>query len=217
MHYELLRRSVEDEDYPGVYPLVDALAEAATEVRVEGPVTLSAETETKNQSSRESGWGAEVALGPKSVPKASAHSKTSHAVSAAEKSRIERSGKELPRLLFGRLGKALDAIGSEIAPRRVWLLLDEWSSIPIDLQPFLADMLRRTVFPTNGFTVKVGAIERRSSFIIRSDAASYIGLEPGADTAAALNLDEYLLANEDVGRTKVFFAKLLVQHISVMA
>jgi hypothetical protein len=52
-----------------------------------------------------------------------------------------------------------------LGTKRVWILLDEWSVIPADLQPYLADLLRRSVFPVAAISVKIAAIEKRSSFL----------------------------------------------------
>ena len=67
-----------------------------------------------------------------------------------------------------------------IKPRRVWILLDEWSAVPADLQPYLADFLRRALFPINGLTVKIAAIEQRSYFQKPGNAGDYVGIEVGA-------------------------------------
>jgi hypothetical protein len=68
-----------------------------------------------------------------------------------------------------------------------------------------------------GYTVKIAAIERRSRFIKRTDASNYIGLELGSDTAAALDLDEYLLATEGGPSAQDFFARLLFSHLKALA
>lgn len=41
-----------------------------------------------------------------------------------------------------------------IKPHEIWIVLDEWAEIPIDLQPFLGDLLRRCLFPIYGITIK---------------------------------------------------------------
>ena len=55
-----------------------------------------------------------------------------------------------------------------ISPRRLLVVLDEWSTIPLELQPYLADLIRRAMFPISGLTVKIAAIEQRSNFKIGS-------------------------------------------------
>jgi hypothetical protein len=44
----------------------------------------------------------------------------------------------------------VDSVAAQIFPddrlpqRTLWILIDEWSSLPLDLQPFLADLLSRS-------------------------------------------------------------------------
>ena len=68
----------------------------------------------------------------------------------------------------------------------MWILLDEWSTLPPDVQPFLADLLRRSIFPVRGVTVKIAAIEQRSRFKIDGPAGTYVGLEIGADVPSGV-------------------------------
>lgn len=215
VHTRLLAKSIDDERFESMLPLLDAVAEAATQIRVEGPVDLTSEEEQEGSRESSGGWHIDIESAP-SVRAGADHSKK---FSGKQRSRSEtrRSGEELPRLMFGPLGRTLETISQSIAPHRIWILLDEWSSIPIDLQPFVADMLRRIVFPAQGWTVKIASIERRSRFIVRGDNATYIGLELGADTAAALSLDEHLLAKEDGSKAQQFFSELLSRHVFLLA
>jgi len=104
-----------------------------------------------------------------------------------------------------------------MAGRQLWLLLDEWSSIPGDLQPYLADLLRRSFFPVAGICVKIGALERQSHFIDIADSrAEYIGIDLGADTAASLDLDDFLVFRADRSHAFTFFSQLLYQHLVVL-
>lgn len=52
----------------------------------------------------------------------------------------------------------------------------------MDLQPLLADLVRRCMLPIPGVTVKIGAIEQRSRFRI-ADENGYLGIEVGATSA----------------------------------
>ena len=39
-----------------------------------------------------------------------------------------------------------------------WILLDEWSTVPGDIQPYLADLVRRAMFSVPNISVKIAAI-----------------------------------------------------------
>ena len=216
LHFQLLAKSVEDARFESMFPLLDAVVDAATAIRVEGPISLAAEAEEENSQDESMGWHMGARAPDPNFAVGIEHGRRTSGKKRA-RSKIQRSGLELPRLLFGPLGRALESAAKSIYPRRIWILFDEWSGIPIELQPLLADMLRRVVFPAQGFTVKIASVERRSRFIERSDAATYVGLELGADTAAPLNLDEYLLATEAGDKAQSFFGQLLCRHIAVLA
>ena len=118
---------------------------------------------------------------------------------------------------FGMLGRALSSLLQAMAGKRLWLLLDEWSSIPRELQPYLADLLRRSFFPVTGICVKIGALERQSHFIeITGQGSEYVGIDLGADTAASLDLDDFLVFRADRSHALTFFSQLLYQHLVVL-
>jgi len=216
LHTQLLNVSVEDERFEAMFPYLDAIADTATQIRVEGGVSVVEEEELLDSQDNSRERRAEL-----TVPRLDARIGAGRSKRSSRKNRvktqIKRSGAELPHILFGPLGRSLEDAASSISPHRIWILFDEWSGIPIDLRPLVADMLRRAIFPARGYTVKIAAIERRSRFIKRTDASNYIGLELGSDTAAALDLDEYLLATEAGPSARDFFARLLLSHLQVLA
>lgn len=205
VHDELLTVAVEQQvaDPTGLMRNLDALASAATEVKVVGSV----EAETTVGGTSASDAGVELS----SAPRLSANRR--HTVTA--QSRLVRTGIEHHHVLFGPLNRALRGIIRTLGPARLWLLLDEWSSIPRDLQPLLADLLRRSVLPITGVTVKIAAIERRSRFACPSGAGDYLGIEVGSDAASAVNLDEFLSFDHGRTRAREFFAQLFFNHASV--
>ncbi|MCS2922105.1 DUF3486 family protein [Bacteroides fragilis] len=92
-------------------------------------------------------------------------------------------------------------------------MLDEWAEIPIDLQPFLGDLLRRCLFPIYGITIKIGAIEHRSNFKIQKGISEYVGIETGADMTS-INLDEFMVFDNNEYLSIDFFKNLLFKHIN---
>lgn len=137
--------------------------------------------------------------------------------SSAFKAKETRSGSEKLRVIFGRVGQDLAAFNAAIGRKRLWILLDEWSEVPLDLQPYLADLLRRTVFPVSGVSVKIAAIEQRTNFRVHDAVSgSYIGIEVGADIAASLNLDEFMVFDNDPAKSGAFFKQLLYKHATAL-
>lgn len=183
---------------------LDALAQAATAIQVVGEV----QRETTVGGSAESSAGIELAVSPKAALSA----RKRQAVTA--QSRLRRTGIEQHHVVFGPLSRALRAIAGALGPARLWLLLDEWSSVPVDLQPLLADLLRRSVLPTAGVTVKIAAIERRSRFSQPLPNGDYVGIEVGADAASAVSLDDFMIFENGRSRAQEFFAQLFYNHAS---
>ncbi|MGH3770393.1 MAG: hypothetical protein ACRDRW_03170 [Pseudonocardiaceae bacterium] len=185
---------------------LDALAEAATAVKVVGEV----EQETTLGGSAESSRSIELTVSPSPNAKVSAARRKS----ATAQSRLRRTGIERHHVVFGPLGRALRGVTSALGGARLWLLLDEWSSVPLDLQPLLADLLRRCVLPTPGITVKFAAVERRSRLRQPSLNGDYVGIEVGADAASAVNLDDLMIFGNARSRAQEFFGQLFHNHTS---
>jgi len=206
IHDELLVVAFEREigDQNRLLLALDALAEASTAVEVVGEV----ERETKFGGSAESSVGAELTVSPNAKVSATQRS------SATAESRLRRTGIEQHHVVFGPLNRALRSITSALGPARLWLLLDEWSSVPFHLQPLLADLLRRSVLPTAGITVKIAAIERRSQFSQPSLSGDYVGIEVGADAASAVSLDDFMIFDNSRSRAQEFFGQLFYNHAS---
>jgi len=125
----------------------------------------------------------------------------------------------LPRhhVRFGRLSAPLQSLVQLIDPAHVWVLFDEWSAVPSDLQPMLADLIRRVLLPVSGVTVKIGAIAHRSHFVVTHGPGDYIGVELGADMAADIDLDEFLAFDYDADSAAGFYASLVTEHVRAAA
>lgn len=113
---------------------------------------------------------------------------------------------------FGQVAKNLGQLMEALPAKRLWILLDEWVAVPVELQPLLADLLRRAVLPVPGVTVKVAAIEQRSHFRAQIPG-DYLGFELGADIQADLDLDDYMVFDNDAEKSKEFFRALLFRHV----
>jgi hypothetical protein len=213
--YDLLSNTQTFDDVLDVLiPNLDAIGEAATQVRVVGNTENTVVLNAGSEDDSEGGFGVTFARGGPSVTgKASSRRKRTRSATSSRK----QSGSEIFTVKFGPLGRAFNSLVRGLRGRRLWLLLDEWSSVPRDLQPFLADLLKRTFFPIEGVSIKIGALERQSNFRVSySGDADYLGIDLGADTAASLDLDDFLVFRSDRSHAPLFFAELLYQHIAVL-
>ena len=213
IHDELLQYFYDHDDDFDLAQLtrpLDHLAEAITKVIVEG--TTQQEQRTTTGVTATQGMSLEASTHLTDIKLAGNLTHTHEQNQATEERRTD-SGSVRPHLHFGALRQSFEHIIQQIGDRRIWLLLDEWSSIPNDLQPYLADLLKRSVCPLRNMTIKIAAIEQRSRFRIPNADGDYIGFELGADIAADLNLDDYMVFDNDAQRAKQFYKELLYKHI----
>lgn len=126
---------------------------------------------------------------------------------------VRESGSVQHSVHFGGAAKLLTSVLESLNLTRLWILLDEWSSLPLDLQPLLADLLRRCLLPLPRVTVKIAAIEQRSRLKEVTRQGDYLGIEVGADMSADLDLDDFMVFGNDEERAKAFFSDLFAKHV----
>lgn len=188
---------------------LDEYFDAHRSVKVVGPTTVETTATAENSYSAEAKVGLAVSCTGASLSgEAKAASSGKEAVTAKK----IVVGQEVHRVNFGSVGTALRKIVATLPNQQLWLLIDEWSEVPLDLQPILADLLRRAVLPIKGITVKIAAIEQRSRFLIPDPVVGHIGIELGADVSAAVNLDDYMVFDNDNQKAVEFFRALVYKH-----
>lgn len=179
---------------------------------------IEAEVEASQEQTRATRGGAEARISM-SGPSAGASLGIDQSRTAHTSQRLTASGPVRHRVHFGGVTQSMkQAIQADSAPR-VWLLLDEWSGVPIDLQPYLAEMLRKLFFGIPKVTVRIGAIPHRSEWRIAGNRGDYIGAEVGAEIFPILDLDEFVVfparnREEQAERSLSFFRSLLFRHLS---
>jgi hypothetical protein len=210
-HDALMAEILEDDQLVTNETLIsklDALLDSLSSVKISGEVELSRENEKKG--SEKSGFS--FKLGFKSA-EANLSSE-----SAGEKSAVTketRRGTEAILLNFSDIARALRELLQALSGHRVWLLLDEWSSVPGDVQPYLGEFLVRCLLPLTSLTIKIAAIEQQSNFRGVLESGQVIGLELGADIAANVNLDEFMVFDENKERSREFFKSLFFNHLTL--
>jgi hypothetical protein len=189
---------------------LDDLESSFSEVKIVGETTAEERSSSKSTASTSAEAGIE-AEGRNFVSSLGINQSTD---SENEKEHARTTiGREQFSIHFGRVQTALRGLLSVLNSPKIWILIDEWSEIPIDLQPYLADLLRRTLLPIDSFVVKIAAIEHRSSFYLPKTRGEYIGFELGADISTDLNLDDFLVFDNDQGKSVDFFKRLLFRHL----
>lgn len=199
-------------DLSHIGPLLDEFVRSALELTVDGQV----EEESTSSSSSSDSSSLNVKLGFSKVPTGSVGLEDKTLMQSGSVSRIKISGQQRLRVQFGRLNRDFERLVAALPSSKLWVILDEWSEIPLDLQPYLGDMLRRCVMSAKGVTVKIAAIEQRSNFRIADASVGHIGLEIGADAAASISLDEFLVFDSSPEQARQFFSELLFKHVSAL-
>ncbi|WP_219727674.1 ORC-CDC6 family AAA ATPase [Pseudomonas protegens] len=212
IHEQLLAAVIEngdDYDMSIVGPVLDEYLEATAQVLVKGTVTN--EVTGQDKAAVSAALSAELSFTSAPAIKAGGSASESYEVLSGFKR--SESGVEKHRVHFGALFKCLKVVCKQLQGKRIWVILDEWSEVPLDLQPYLADLLRRCLMTVPQITVKIGAIEQRTNFRIPDGAGSYIGVEVGADMTANTNLDDFMVFDNDQARASDFFETLIYKHL----
>ncbi|MFI4933252.1 MAG: hypothetical protein ACHP7N_01420 [Caulobacterales bacterium] len=207
--YGLTLERIDQHPNPGeLTRRLDRLQEALSTIRIAGTAEVE---QTDTGSAKESaGLSGKISTGkPVSVDIEARHERERTTETSR---RILRSGVELVHLTFGNIAATLGDLIAVLDTPRIWLLIDEWSELPLELQPYLADLLRRILLPINEITVKIAAIEHRSQFVILKERGEYIGLELGADLSADLNLDDFLVFDNSQDKATAFIKALIFRH-----
>lgn len=93
----------------------------------------------------------------------------------------------------------------------VMILLDEWSEINRDIQPVLAEIIKKT-FSAIKVVTKIAAIPNRTSLGYKNEK-KFFGLEDGGDIFG-YHLDMRYVFEVNKNQTRNFFNDLLYKHLS---
>ncbi|WP_165906307.1 hypothetical protein [Streptomyces sp. Z26] len=210
-HASLMEAVLEDDDLIADVALIsklDALLDSISTVRVSGEIEVSNEGERVK--------GAKSSLAVRLGFRAPEVDLSAEDSDETRKMTTEtRRGTESISLNFSDIARSLRSLFDSLKSRRVWLLLDEWSSAPGEIQPYLGEFLVRCLLPLQGLTVKIAAIEQQTNFRTALPSSQLIGLELGADIAANVSLDEFMVFEENKERSREFFKSLFFNHLTL--
>ena len=217
IHTDLRKRAFELADHDPNFgaddfvTVLDSLANEITKVQVVGKVEISTSGESSTEVSDVDGLSATFSARPSMGFSGTSSSKHQEGGAWTTK----ETGIATCHVHFGALSRAIAELVQLLPRRKLWLLLDEWSTVPLDLQPYLADLIRRSIFPVRGTVVKIAAIEARSVFSLPLEG-EYLGIEIGADAASDVDLDDFMVFGNDPDKAEAFFADLFFRHLSAL-
>lgn len=95
----------------------------------------------------------------------------------------------------------------------LYILIDEWSSLPQDLQPYLAEFIKRSFLTESNIIIKIASLEYRSNFNVRTKK-DIIGFEFGGDISISLEIDDYYVYDRNPENISGLFSQILYKHIN---
>ncbi|GAK93288.1 hypothetical protein JCM19298_2007 [Nonlabens ulvanivorans] len=120
---------------------------------------------------------------------------------------------EYEKIMFPDLNHHLNKV-LKYASTELILIIDEWSALPLDIQPYLAEFFKKSFIASPKITLKIGALEYRSNFTIPREKHNYIGFELGSDISSNLDIDEYYVYDRNPFEITKVFTEILYKHIS---
>ncbi len=146
--------------------------------------------------------------------------KISHQVGILEYEKIYRpigfktkNGEQKEYLRESSVKEYLENIVEAVGLDYVVILLDEWSSIPSSVQPYLADMIKKALIISPKISAKISTIRFRTRFSTSENAEDSYGLELGADVFGDIDLDTIKVWEKDLQGAVDFYKKLLLKHL----
>jgi len=215
-HDAVLEAVVDDSELIGDTNFVaklDAVGAAITSMQVSGD---QVEVSREDERARSTQDGVEAGVGVSGVvPTAALGFTGKDAKGERVLAKEVRRGAERRGLNFSAVAQSLRNLAKSLTSRRIWFLLDEWSSVPPDVQPYLGEFLVRCVLPLQEHvTVKIAAIEQQTNFRLKLEAGEIIGIELGADVAANVDLDEFMVFEQNEDQARTFFRGLFYKHVT---
>lgn len=120
-------------------------------------------------------------------------------------------------LPFSQVSSQLERLLDLLGNASLHILFDEWSEVDKDpqVQPYLAEMLRRTASAVPGMYLKLACIPGRTILAtpITEDVKNPIGLEEGDDIHADVDLDKIVFAGESIDQLAPFFMAMIKKHV----
>lgn len=116
------------------------------------------------------------------------------------------------KVRFPSLQNVFDDILTK-ANTRLIILFDEWSSLPNEVQPYLAEFLRRSLLPSKHIILKIASLEYRSRFRFE-DSDQKVGFELGSDITANIDIDDYYVFDRNPEQITEIMADVLYKHIN---
>jgi hypothetical protein len=116
-------------------------------------------------------------------------------------------------VIFSEISASLERVLDALGLADIVLLIDEWTTIPVDIQPYVAEFLKRTIIPTAGMSLKIGSLRYNSVFSLQESGGGRIGFEFGGAISQIIDLDDHYTFGSDTAAAAGAFTDLLWLHL----
>ena len=108
-----------------------------------------------------------------------------------ERDKVTLVFKGLEVIDHAAIRRALESVIENCGAQGIVVLMDEWSSIDLTIQPVLAEMLRRTLTISSKISVKVVGLKYWTQTSATISPPQRIGLQVGSDISILADVDLY--------------------------
>jgi hypothetical protein len=120
-------------------------------------------------------------------------------------------------LPFNQVSSTIRRLVELLNNASICILFDEWSEVDKDpqVQPYLAEMLRRTASAVPGMYLKLACIPGRTLLAtpVSVERKNPIGLQEGNDIHPDINLDSIVFARESLDQLVPYFMAMIKKHV----
>ncbi len=123
------------------------------------------------------------------------------------------------RVAYAEVARALEQFLEINGLVRCYVVIDEWSSIPRAVQPWFAEAIKRSFFPSPRLVLKVGTLPFQTRFGTLEEGKGdgermTVGFERNGDIFQGLDLDDDLVFVKNPERSLALFRCLLHNHLT---
>jgi hypothetical protein len=113
---------------------------------------------------------------------------------------------------YRQISDTLRAVLEDLNIPRFYLIIDEWAQVPLAAQPYLAEFIKRAILTVPTVSIKILAVNYQCRF---SDqlGGNTIGMQRTADITDVVDIDRYLIFDENQPLVTEFFGQLLYNHL----
>jgi hypothetical protein len=116
-------------------------------------------------------------------------------------------------IVFAEIAAAVERALTTLGITNLLFALDEWVSIPPDVQPYVAEFLKRVLLPTSRISLKIASLQYDSNFSISPSGSGKIGFSFGGEISRSIDLDEIYTYEQNTTVVEETFTHLLFRHL----